>query len=150
MGFQIAETPSAPATTVPVESEAPASEKVEEKVLEVAAVENGNKIIEETAKVADSTSKTNGLNDLKPELLEDMPKAKVEKAGAAPVATPEVAMPTAAPTTEEPSENNGQVSAAISADEDTKSSMASSMDEDSNCAKNHNNTHSAESVSLIL
>merc|ERR1739838_21140 len=64
----IAETPSAPATTVPVESEAPAaSEKVEEKVPEVAAVENGNKIIEaseikETAKEADSTPKTNGNN----------------------------------------------------------------------------------------
>ena len=89
------------------------------------------------------------LYDLKPELLEDMPEAKVEKAGAAPVATPKVATPTAAPTTEEPSENNGQVSAAISADEDTKSSMASYMDEDSNSAKNHNNTHSAETVSLL-
>merc|ERR1712088_23810 len=84
-----------------------------------------------------------------------MPEAKVEKgvasaaaapADSVPVATPEVATP-AAP--EEPSENNGQVSATISADEDTKSSMASSVDEDSNSAKNHNNTHSSNSAETI-
>jgi len=91
------------------------------------------------------------LYDLKPELLEDMPEAKVETA---PV--PAAATATAAPTTEEeaPSEaapaNNGQVSATISADEDTKSSMASSMDEDSNSAKNHNNTHSSNSAETIV
>jgi len=94
------------------------------------------------------------LYDLKPELLENMPEAKVEKGVASaaaapadpvPVATPEVATP-AAP--EEPSENNGQVSATISADEDTKSSMASSVDEDSNSAKNHN-THSSNSAETI-
>merc|ERR1711997_184972 len=72
------------------------------------------------------------LYDLKPELLEDMPTSKVE-AAPAPAAT------AAAPTeTEVPSEtatSNG----AVIADEDTKSSMASSMDEDSNSeAKNHN------------
>merc|ERR1711971_443322 len=71
------------------------------------------------------------LYDLKPELLEDMPASKVE-AAPAPAAT------AAAPTeTEVPSEtatSNG----AVIADEDTKSSMASSMDEDSNSAKNHN------------
>merc|ERR1712086_1114590 len=70
------------------------------------------------------------LYDLKPELLEDMPESKVEVAPSAATA--------AAPTeTEEPSEtatSNG----AVIADEDTKSSMASSMDEDSNSAKNHN------------
>merc|ERR1712241_1169727 len=76
------------------------------------------------------------LYDLKPELLENMPEAKVDK-GVAPA--PAAATATAAPTAEEeaPSEapaNNGQVSATISADEDTKSSMASSMDEDSNSA----------------
>jgi len=95
------------------------------------------------------------LYDLKPELLENMPEAKVDKGVASaaaapadpvPVATPEVATP-AAP--EEPSENNGQVSATISADEDTKSSMASSVDEDSNSAKNHNNTHSSNSAETI-
>merc|ERR1712166_172830 len=68
------------------------------------------------------------LYDLKPELLEDMPEPKVEKPAA----------PAADPTeTEVPSEtatSNG----AVIADEDTKSSMASSMDEDSNSAKNHN------------
>merc|ERR1712156_1047180 len=91
------------------------------------------------------------LYDLKPELLEDMPEAKVETA---PV--PAAATATAAPATEEeaPSEaapaNNGQVSATISADEDTKSSMASSMDEDSNSAKNHNNTHSSNSAETIV
>merc|ERR1711881_522723 len=91
------------------------------------------------------------LYDLKPELLEDMPEAKVETA---PV--PAAATATAAPTTEEeaPSEaapaNNGQVSATISADEDTKSSMASSMDEDSNSAKNHNNPHSSNSAETIV
>ena len=72
------------------------------------------------------------LYDLKPELLEDMPASKVE-AAPAPAATA-----AAAPTeTEVPSEtatSNG----AVIADEDTKSSMASSMDEDSNSAKNHN------------
>merc|ERR1711997_609458 len=71
------------------------------------------------------------LYDLKPELLEDMPTSKVE-------ATPAPASTAAAPTeTEVPSEtatSNG----AVIADEDTKSSMASSMDEDSNSAKNHN------------
>merc|ERR1711997_792532 len=71
------------------------------------------------------------LYDLKPELLEDMPASKVE-AAPAPAAT------AAAPTeTEVPSEtatSNG----AVIADEDTKSSMASSMDEDSTSAKNHN------------
>ena len=60
-----------------------------------------------------------------------MPASKVE-AAPAPAAT------AAAPTeTEVPSEtatSNG----AVIADEDTKSSMASSMDEDSNSAKNHN------------
>merc|ERR1719483_1305050 len=70
------------------------------------------------------------LYDLKPELLEDMPESKVETAAsAATAAAPEE--------TEEPSEtatSNG----AVIADEDTKSSMASSMDEDSNPAKNHN------------
>ena len=95
------------------------------------------------------------LYDLKPELLENMPEAKVDKGVASaaaapadpvPVATPEVATP-AAP--EEPSENNGQVSATISADEDTKSSMASSVDEDSNSAKNHNNTHSSNSAETV-
>merc|ERR1711971_225990 len=72
------------------------------------------------------------LYDLKPELLEDMPTSKVETAPAA------TATAAAAPTeTEVPSEtatSNG----AVIADEDTKSSMASSMDEDSNSAKNHN------------
>merc|ERR1712001_696178 len=88
------------------------------------------------------------LYDLKPELLEDMPEAKVETAPAP--------VPAAATATEEeaPSEaapaNNGQVSATISADEDTKSSMASSMDEDSNSAKNHNNTHSSNSAETIV
>ena len=71
------------------------------------------------------------LYDLKPELLEDMPESKVEAAKPAATAA-------AAPTeTEVPSEtatSNG----AVIADEDTKSSMASSMDEDSNSAKNHN------------
>ena len=70
------------------------------------------------------------LYDLKPELLEDMPESKVETAAsAATAAAPEE--------TEVPSEtatSNG----AVIADEDTKSSMASSMDEDSNSAKNHN------------
>merc|ERR1712238_569420 len=68
------------------------------------------------------------LYDLKPELLEDMPESKVESASPA---------ATAAAQTEAPSEtatSNG----AVIADEDTKSSMASSMDEDSNSAKNHN------------
>merc|ERR1711962_755241 len=78
------------------------------------------------------------LYDLKPELLENMPEAKVDKGVASAPAAPE-----------EPSENNGQVSATISADEDTKSSMASSVDEDSNSAKNHNNTHSSNSAETI-
>merc|ERR1739848_353638 len=59
------------------------------------------------------------LYDLKPELLEDMPEAKVETA---PAPVPAAA---ATATEEAPSEaapaNNGQVSATISADEDTKS-----------------------------
>merc|ERR1712172_264275 len=71
------------------------------------------------------------LYDLKPELLEDMPTSKVETAPAATAAAP-------TETEEVPSEtatSNG----AVIADEDTKSSMASSMDEDSNSeAKNHN------------
>merc|ERR1711971_1331218 len=71
------------------------------------------------------------LYDLKPELLEDMPTSKVESAPAATAAAP-------TETEEVPSEtatSNG----AVIADEDTKSSMASSMDEDSNSeAKNHN------------
>merc|ERR1712172_233833 len=71
------------------------------------------------------------LYDLKPELLEDMPTSKVESAPAATAAAP-------TETEEVPSETaNG--AAAVIADEDTKSSMASSMDEDSNSeAKNHN------------
>lgn len=71
------------------------------------------------------------LYDLKPELLEDMPTSKVE---AAPAAT------AAAPTeTEEVPEETATSNGAVIADEDTKSSMASSMDEDSNSeAKNHN------------
>merc|ERR1712238_633261 len=70
------------------------------------------------------------LYDLKPELLEDMPESKVESASPAATA--------AAPTeTEVPSETASSNGAVI-ADEDTKSSMASSMDEDSNSAKNHN------------
>ena len=94
------------------------------------------------------------LYDLKPELLEDMPEAKVETAPAPVPAA--AATATAAPTAEEeaPSEaapaNNGQVSATISADEDTKSSMASSMDEDSNSAKNHNNIHSSNSAETVI
>merc|ERR1712172_265262 len=71
------------------------------------------------------------LYDLKPELLEDMPTSKVE---AAPAAT------AAAPTeTEEVPSETATSNGAVIADEDTKSSMASSMDEDSNSeAKNHN------------
>merc|ERR1719148_560698 len=71
------------------------------------------------------------LYDLKPELLEDMPDSKVEVAPSAATA--------AAPTeTEVPSEETATSNGAVIADEDTKSSMASSMDEDSNSAKNHN------------
>merc|ERR1712226_1150469 len=71
------------------------------------------------------------LYDLKPELLEDMPTSKVE---AAPAAT------AAAPTeTEEVPSETATSNGTVIADEDTKSSMASSMDEDSNSeAKNHN------------
>merc|ERR1711997_1054264 len=67
------------------------------------------------------------LYDLKPELLEDMPASKVE-------ATPAPAAPTETEVPSETATSNG----AVIADEDTKSSMASSMDEDSNSAKNHN------------
>ena len=70
------------------------------------------------------------LYDLKPELLEDMPESKVESA--TPAAT--AAAPTETEVPEETATSNG----AVIADEDTKSSMASSMDEDSNSAKNHN------------
>merc|ERR1712010_106081 len=73
------------------------------------------------------------LYDLKPELLEDMPTSKVE-------ATPAPAATAAAPTeTEEVPSETATSNGAVIADEDTKSSMASSMDEDSNSeAKNHN------------
>jgi len=84
------------------------------------------------------------LYDLKPELLEDMPDAKVESGGASAAATPAPAAASAASNAAEaPSETANNGAAAISADEDTKSSMASSVDEDSNSAKDHNN-HSAE------
>merc|ERR1711962_19458 len=91
-------TPAAP--TVPVESEAPeASEKVEEikpevAVPEVAAVENGNKIIEEpseiketTAESADTTPKTNGNSshsngsaeaEIQPEVVPEVTTEKPE------------------------------------------------------------------------
>lgn len=71
------------------------------------------------------------LYDLKPELLEDMPASKVE---AAPPAATAAAAPTETEVPSETATSNG----AVIADEDTKSSMASSMDEDSNSAKNHN------------
>merc|ERR1711971_810324 len=71
------------------------------------------------------------LYDLKPELLEDMPASKVE-AAPAPAATAAAPIETEVPS--ETATSNG----AVIADEDTKSSMASSMDEDSNSAKNHN------------
>merc|ERR1711934_574225 len=73
------------------------------------------------------------LYDLKPELLEDMPTSKVE-------ATPAPAATAAAPTeTEEVPSETATSNGAVIADEDTKSSMASSMDEYSNSeAKNHN------------
>merc|ERR1712203_588451 len=71
------------------------------------------------------------LYDLKPELLEDMPASKVE---AAPAPTATAAAPTETEVPSETATSNG----AVIADEDTKSSMASSMDEDSNSAKNHN------------
>ena len=69
------------------------------------------------------------LYDLKPELLEDMPESKVASLAATAAAPTETEVPS------ETATSNG----AVIADEDTKSSMASSMDEDSNSeAKNHN------------
>jgi hypothetical protein len=68
------------------------------------------------------------LYDLKPELLEDMPESKVAPLAATAAAPTETEVPS------ETATSNG----AVIADEDTKSSMASSMDEDSNSAKNDN------------